>query len=307
VNVVLRRGTRAALRAWARTGRASGWFYRTVEHLGPALAEATPIATVLPNGCRVSCDLRDHVQRQIFFFGVYEPVLASLFVRLLRPGMTVVDGGANVGQYTLLAAFGVGATGSVHSFEPVPHTFERLTAHVRANGLTNVHANRVALWNESTELTLGLADDQENNAGAYSAGVRDSTSSFTASAIRLDDYCAQRDITRVHLVKLDVEGAELQALHGMQQILERDRPVVFVEVCRETASRFGYDHAETWKYLVDGLGYAAWVVRDGELQSVQHDEVREQENVLFAVEAPAIDAHVLAPRGALRWAASGHD
>src|SRR5205085_1504296 len=84
------------------------------------------------------------VQRHIYFQGVYEPVEAYLFSRLAAPGMTVVDAGANVGQYTLIASARVGPSGAVHSFEPVPETYRVLAEHVAANRAANVVANRAA-------------------------------------------------------------------------------------------------------------------------------------------------------------------
>ena len=87
---------------------------------GPRLAETEFQRAVLPNGCSMHCDLRQHVDRHIYYLGAYEPVESYLFTRLLQPGMTVIDAGANIGQYTLLAATAVGSRGTVHCFEPVP-------------------------------------------------------------------------------------------------------------------------------------------------------------------------------------------
>lgn len=94
---------------------------------------------------------------------------AFVFTHLLEEGMNVVDAGANVGQYTLLASPIVGLRGSVHSFEPVPATFSRLRQNVDLNRLTNVSLNRAALWNKIEELQLALSSEQLGNVGAYTA------------------------------------------------------------------------------------------------------------------------------------------
>src|SRR5688572_5258274 len=140
---------RSLLRVWSRFPKAPGYLYQAVERWGSRLA-VRPLECRLFNGARMTCDLRDHVQRQIYFFGAYEPIETYLFRLLLRPGMVVVDVGANVGLYTLIAAGEVGVRGEVHAFEPVPETFERLVDHVMVNGVADiVRANPVGLWHKN--------------------------------------------------------------------------------------------------------------------------------------------------------------
>ena len=117
----------AALQGWGRTNLVPGYFAWAVERLGPRLAGGEDsLPSTLPNGVRIRCDLRDHIQRAQWFFGAYEPVDSYLVMKLLRPGMNVVDAGANVGQYSVLASTAVGPSGSVHAFEPIPTNLERI-------------------------------------------------------------------------------------------------------------------------------------------------------------------------------------
>ena len=115
---------------WRSSGRAPGWYYQAVERWGGLAAEMEPLTVEVLNGCRMRCDLTDHVERQVYFIGLYEPVESLLLTRLLKPGMTVIDGGANVGQHTLTAAKAVSTGGAVHSFEPVPATFDKLRGNI---------------------------------------------------------------------------------------------------------------------------------------------------------------------------------
>src|SRR5271163_2103599 len=75
---------RSTLRAWARTCRAPGYLYQIVDRWGGACA-TWPVSTRLPGGSSITCNLTDHVQRQIFFFGAYEPIDSYLFWLLLEP------------------------------------------------------------------------------------------------------------------------------------------------------------------------------------------------------------------------------
>jgi FkbM family methyltransferase len=216
----------------------------------------------LPNGLRVECDLRDHVQRHIYFMGAYEPIESHLFSRMIRRGWTVFDVGSNVGQYALLASTLVGETGSVHAFEPVPGNFERARHHLVLNQLQNVSLHRIAAWRESKNVELGLAAEHVDNDGAYSVGSASSSAvaPVNAQALALDDYVDQRQIARVDLIKMDIEGAELAALQGLVRTLRRHRPVILIEINRRACVRMGYEPVEILELLVGELEYRAWQI-----------------------------------------------
>ena len=253
-----KRFIRGVLLAWGRWGRAPGYRYQFLDRHGAKLAEKELLPAGLPNGCQMLCDLRDHVQRQIWFNGAYEPVETYLFSQLLQPGMTVLDIGANVGQYTLIASTAVGPTGQVHSFEPVPMTFARLKQHVELNQLTNVTPTQAALWMEETTLELGLAEDQADNVGSYSIGeAAAAPAKITARAIRLRDYAEAHKLERLDLVKMDIEGAELFALHGGRPLFERFRPVILMEVNRAALAKLETDPESLWRFVED-MAYRAW-------------------------------------------------
>jgi FkbM family methyltransferase len=298
-----RRLARWGMRLWARSGRAYGWFYRAMETYGPRLGAGAVLPRRLHTGQTVRCDLRDHVQRQLYFQGVYEPVEAYLFSRLATPGMTVVDAGANVGQYTLIASARVGRSGAVHSFEPVPETYRVLAEHVAANRAANVVANRAALWHEPAELTLGQEPGDEVNSGSFAVGAAGGR--VTSPAVRFDDYARESVRGPVGLVKMDIEGAELFALRGMAGVLARDRPAILMEVNREACARLGYDPTDLWKLLVGDLGYAAWRIGHSaaEWAPIPVGDGLVRENVLFVSGVlPESVRRGWTLRGILRWA-----
>ncbi len=168
---VLRPTIRFLLRTWSRFPKAPGYLYQIVERCGARLA-LQPLECRLFNGMKMTCDLADQIQRQIYFFGAYEPIEVYLLRYLLRPGMVVIDAGANVGQHTLIAAGEVGCHGEVHAFEPIPKNFRRLVAHVSENGLAaTVRTNMVALWHRPETVRLSLGSDKASD-GGYTRGGR---------------------------------------------------------------------------------------------------------------------------------------
>jgi len=196
--------------------------------------------------------------------GYYEVERAeyAFYLSYLRPGMTVCDVGANVGELTVLFSRFVGPDGVVHAFEPVPSTFDRLSAVIEAGARTNVVLNRVALAAEPGSVVMNLYDDEHLSwstvverprrpGGADVLPVRREE----VPALRLDEYCAREAIDRIDLLKIDVEGAELDVLRGSERLLRSRAVACCVFEFGATTLEHGVDPGTISAYL-DGCGYA---------------------------------------------------
>ncbi len=149
----------------------------------------------------------------------------ELFVRSLRPGTTVVDGGAHLGLYTVLGARGVGPGGRVLAFEPDPYNLRALEANAR--GLANVVLSSKALAEGPGEATF------HRSSGTIGSSLlaRDSSiGADTAQLTSIDDELAGAEL-RSLVIKLNVEGAEPRVLAGARETLARcEDATLFVEV-----------------------------------------------------------------------------
>jgi FkbM family methyltransferase len=259
---------RQLLNIWVRTSISPSRCYESIERYGRDLAPSTLFNATLPNGCTVACNLQDHIQRLIYFLGAYEPVEAYLFTLLLKEGMTVIDIGANIGQYSLLAATKVGDRGSVHSFEPVPSTFARLKTNVDDNNLKNIHLNQSALHNEKGTITMSLSEEMLQNLGAYSVGGGNSKNAVEVPTIRLDDYIQEHNISKIDLVKIDIEGSEGSALMGMKFALKKDRPILLIEINRPALEKMNSSPEILWNFLIEELSYQPYLITGNRLESV---------------------------------------
>jgi FkbM family methyltransferase len=146
---------------------------------------------------------------------------------LLRPGDILVDAGANIGVYTLLASRLVGPAGRVIAIEMMPDTAAILRRHVRENGCGNVEIVERALSDRTDDIVVARVPAGRH--GQASIALRETPGAQVAHrevrTITLDDAC--RGIDRIRLMKLDLEGAELGALAGGRSALTRTELVIF--------------------------------------------------------------------------------
>lgn len=210
-------------------------------------------------GLRMQGNTVDVIQRYLYYFGIWEPDVTAVLGSRLREGDVLVDIGANIGYYTLLGARLVGANGLVVAVEPAPKIMSELTANIRANNLTNVRTRQVALSDHAGRLRL--FDGPPDNIGHTSLVPTDGPSievDVTTGAELLADI----DPGRIRLIKVDVEGAELEALKGLVPVLERaERADVLLEVSSRhmPGGRAAVD--EIFAIMGD-LGFAAYQVHN---------------------------------------------
>jgi len=192
-----------------------------------------PFALPWLDGLRVHIYPGNEMSRTIFVTGLYDPNELSLLSRILKPGMTFVDAGANMGLYTLFAARRVGDAGRVLAIEPSQRELNILRSNVDLNGLTNVTIAPVALSNQPAELELRVAPLQKSGHNTLGAAFGHRTALDhleKVRAVRLDDLIQEQKLARVDVLKMDIEGGEEIALRGAGQTLREHHPVVLMEL-----------------------------------------------------------------------------
>jgi FkbM family methyltransferase len=193
--------------------------------------------------------------------------------RFLRPGMTVLDIGANQGYYTLLSSMKVGPNGKVLAFEPSPREMHRLKLHLRLNHSKNVETISSALGavTGTDELHVVLGTESGCNS-MRPPEVSQPTDLVPVAVERLDDVLKARGVERVDFIKIDVEGAELSVLQGARELLRRSpRPVILAEVQDIRTKAWGYGAGEILSCLSE-LGYQWFEAKPtGQMEEVSFD------------------------------------
>lgn len=169
--------------------------------------------------------------------GYYDPGITSLLRRLLKPGMVYVDVGANVGVYAVLAAGCVGSTGSVVAIEANPRIALLLEDNLALNGFdTRSRTLKVAASDQDGQMVMY---EFARHAGSHTlvAAVADygiekyseAVNQITVPARRLTELFAENNIRSADILKIDIEGFELQAIRGAEDFLRAARPTLIVE------------------------------------------------------------------------------
>lgn len=174
-------------------------------------------------GYRYACDLRDMIAREVFFTGAYGPQETAILRAVLSPGARFVDVGANWGYFTLLAAHLVGETGRVMAMEPDPRLFALLAGNVAANGLGHVAAVQAAAAERDETLTLAGHAEEDGNWGVSSLVASWAGPRVEVRGRPVDEVLDEQGMDGVELLKMDIEGAEADALRGMAAGLARGR------------------------------------------------------------------------------------
>jgi FkbM family methyltransferase len=197
-----------------------------------------------------------------YVFGTYEPGVVQGLEELIRPGWTAVDVGANIGYFTLLMANRVGPQGKVIAFEPLAENFRILQENIQLNGHTNVVAENLALMSRTERIELRSATP---GAITWVASVRidqnSAVESQSVEAVTLDEYVQKKGIAKVDFLKIDVEGAEASVLEGATNVLNRDKPILLIEM--HELDRFKDEHPAILKlrdhnYHLRSLGVREW-------------------------------------------------
>jgi FkbM family methyltransferase len=251
---------RAAARTlWALPIPAGKWrLAHGIADLLVAGTAARPEIADMADGFRLSLDLRDTFQRRIFFAGTYDPRATRLFKHILMPGDTVVDGGANIGYFSLLAATLVGVRGAVHAFEPMPGTFAALSANIRLNLATAIQANCLAL--SSAPGTLHFSVRTDGNLGSATSLAQHDGPTFAAPAEALDTYAVRAGLDTIKLVKLDLEGGELAALEGMRRLLSEHRISYLISEVNPTLLHAAGGTGEMIRAILQEFGYRCYSI-----------------------------------------------
>jgi FkbM family methyltransferase len=191
--------------------------------------------------------------------GIYEVHETALIQQTVKRGDVVVDIGANIGYYTLLLAKLVGDEGKVFAFEPDPTNFALLESNVVRNGYCNVVLERQAVAARTGRHELYLATTNDGDHRLYDSG--DGRRSVAVDSVALDDYFHDYQ-GRIDFIKMDIQGAEQNALHGMTHLLQQQAHVKLLTEFWPIGLKRGGGSATAYLNALRALGFRLHQIPD---------------------------------------------
>ncbi|MGH9104424.1 MAG: FkbM family methyltransferase [Acidimicrobiales bacterium] len=274
------------------TGELAGEFLGSVEfarthQLGhPGGPRATEVVTAC-EGFRIHVDPADFaVGHTLARTGSYEPDVSAALRRVLSPGQTFVDIGANIGWFSLLGASLVGPAGRVVAVEPNPLNVTLLRDSAKDNGFDNIEVVAVALGRSPCAVALETDGSNGRVISIDGPPAEPVEASFVVAAQPLDAVLERAGVDHVDAMKIDVEGAEPLVLEGATGTIARDRPVIVSEFYPLALDCSPWGSAQGYLGSLRALGYCLEVIGtegdqdDDAIMSAAGGAAREQVDLL---------------------------
>lgn len=230
------------------------------------------------SGYRAGLEMRLKLPEESeFYLETHDSGVTTLLCRCIKPGFTLIDVGAHIGYFTLLISRLVGQSGKVFALEPLPINARRLEEHLLRNNCHNTEVLQVALAEYDAKeefLEFGFA-----TIGRFSSAesfVRDRPCGrMTVECRSLDSLLKEHRIDLPDFVKIDVEGAELRVLKGMENLLKASNPKLLIEMHNEKT-------AEDYFKFLENKGYSAYYLNGKTLKKTPLYWIAELgESILF--------------------------
>jgi FkbM family methyltransferase len=226
-----------ALMAYARTFPLRKGKLRIIDQLWRAAAGnqgTTRLAHLRYGGLKMTCDLTEMLQRQFYFFGTYflEEHILKCWTNAARKAEVIFDVGANSGIYSL-AALASQPNAVVHAFEPTQEIAAKLRQAGQLNRLAHLNVHEVAVTSYSGRAILRRyrGDSGTNEGMNYICRESGEPGAETVQTTCLDDFCRERRIANIDLIKIDVQGNEHCVLQGAEDLLRLGRlGTIFMEL-----------------------------------------------------------------------------
>lgn len=218
-----------------------------------------------------------NIENVIYERGVYEQGTVSVLQDFLKQEDTFIDVGANIGWLSLVGANAVGINGKVIAFEPVPSTFEILKSNKELNKFSQITLHQFALGNSEEIVTIYPETD---NRGGASILNHESDCGIEIEVKKLDNLELN---TKVDVIKIDVEGFELDVLKGAFKTIKKDKPKLIIEHSidrNNTAEQF-----EIYNWILDLGIYKIYKLKNGKerqselIEIHSHQDLPEHDNI----------------------------
>ena len=204
-------------------------------------------------GVILNLEIEDWIQQNIYLLNEYEDAELNLIEKYIRPQSVFIDIGANFGLYSLYIAKHFKTT-EIIAFEPYTHNYQAFANNVKLNKFNNITVKNMALRKQDGFITL-YNDEKEKNLGMVSTKFIENSISQEVKMTSFDNYFKSKQ-GNISAVKIDVEGLEYEVLQGMQESINKHKPVILIEIQNKAETIDKIDK------LIETLNYKKYFITD---------------------------------------------
>ena len=232
------------------------------------ITDDSVIMTSRELGIKIVCNRFDEriAPIEILNFRNYEKSDSDMIFRLVKDDYTVFDIGGNMGWYSI-GLYKAKKNIDIHTFEPIPSTYESLVGNAKING-SKIKINNFGLSDKKQDLTFYFYKEGSGNASAAIMNDDRENIEVKCHVDTLDNYFKENKLTKIDFSKCDVEGAELLTFKGGVETISKHKPIVFTEMLRKWSAKFNY-HPNEIIELFKNMGYGCYFVVGDKLKEIK--------------------------------------
>lgn len=234
----------------------------------------------LPDNFYMLLNPTEHIQQQLFWYGYYEKELRELLKKIVRPGDVFLDLGANIGYFSLLVANDF-PSAKIISFEPIKALFQNMNDNISLNNIKNISTINAAVGEINDEEDLFVSAPDNLGMSSFKQPENYSGKKEKVIVVTIDDWFKTSGLSKIDIIKLDVEGSELAGLKGMKEVLQKQKPVLIVEINPETLIMFNLKPSDIYDYLRQFNFEGFLILENCRLKHLNPAEISQTANVLF--------------------------
>lgn len=216
-------------------------------------------------GYKIKVDLR---AQKAYWLGTYEPEIKSILKKIIKKSDIVYDVGAHLGYFSLMSSVFCGKQGQVFCFEPNPENFEIIQKNIELNKIENIFPVKLAITNKKGKISFQKTNSSSQGHVIGSLGETDfdKKNIIEVKSNTIDNFCLTELNPCPDIIKIDVEGEELNVFKGMRQVLEKVKPIVVCEIhCKKGESY--PDFKKKLLHILNSVNYQIVEVGSNDLHS----------------------------------------
>lgn len=219
---------------------------------------------------KLKYDPNTYIGRYIYYRGVFEEQILDKMSELLKPGMTFLDVGANIGLHSVVSASILGKGGKVISIEPQSKVYQQLSENISLNNLENITVYKCALGSKSEKRELYQISSTNDGQATLALSTEESPKSVETVEVRpLGEIASEAGVDKIDGVKIDVEGAEFEVLKGASEFFQHHWPsFMLIECIDHHLQRFGSSSQELIEFLTSA-GYSVYSLKKGSWSPIE--------------------------------------